>query len=45
MRGGAFLDLVFTNEEELARHVKAVAVLAAVSVVWWNLGSCEEVTR
>jgi len=33
MRGGAFLDLILTNKEELARAVKAGAALAAVSMI------------
>lgn len=39
------MDLILTNEEELARRVKVAAVLAAVSIIWWDSASCEEGIR
>lgn len=38
IRRDTSLDLILRNEEELSRHVKFVAVLAAVSIIWWNSG-------
>lgn len=39
------MDLMLTNKEALARVVKVGAVLDALSMIWWNSGSCKEGTR
>lgn len=45
MRGGALLDPILTNKEELVGNVKVREVLPAVMMTWWSSESCKEGTR